>query len=358
MNNKIIILSSMLLLLCSTLSVAQIKVGDNPLSIDDGSILEIESSDRAFVLPRLTIVQRNAIPTPLTGAVIYNKDEDCIQTNVGTPATPEWQCLINNIEDADHQQISLDLNTNIVTLERGGSIDLTPYLDDTDTDDQTIDEFALNGSILSISIDDDGEDAKTIDLGDLNNNIYTDDGTLLANRTMTMDGKSLTFDGTGDVIIKDNSDVGIGTNNPAARLEVAGGAVKFSEYGGTTYKNMNEANVLAVDADGDVIEMNTAQNTRIFYPPPVVIDASSTGSNNLNLYSAYTAQFGSPLVKSNSAPESIYTYGSDALYYYITDYDTSVLTISSISDTGVMSYTINNVPTTNCTFINVVFVIK
>ena len=358
MNKKIIILSGMLLLLCSTLSVAQIKVGDNPLSIDDGSILEIESSDRAFVLPRLTIAQRNAIATPLTGAVIYNKDEDCIQTNVGTPATPEWQCLINNIEDADHQQISLDLATNIVTLERGGSIDLTPYLDDTDTDDQKIDEFALNGSILSISIDDDGEDAKTVDLGDFNNNIYVADGTLTGNRTMTMDGKSLTFDGAGDVIIKDNSDVGIGTNNPVARLEVAGGSVKFSEYGGTTHKNMGEANVLAVDADGDVIEMNTAQNTRIFYPPPVVIDASNTGSSTLNLYSAYTAQFGSPMVKSNSAPNNIYTYGSSELYYYITDYDTSVMTINSITDAGVMSYSINNVPTTNCTFINVVFVIK
>lgn len=358
MNNKIIILCGMFLLLCSTLSVAQIKVGDNPLAIDDGSILEIESSDRAFVLPRLTNAQRNQIATPLTGAVIYNKDEDCIQTNIGTPQTPEWQCLINNIEDMDEQQMSLDLTNNIVTLERGGSIDLSPYLDDTDTDDQKIDEFNLLHGVLSISLEEDGEDAHTVDLSEFNNNIYTDDGTLEENRTMTMDGKSLTFDGAGDVIIKDNSDVGIGTNNPTARLEVAGGAVKFTEYGGTTHRNMEQSNVLAVDANGKVIEMNTAQNTRIFYPPPVVIDASNTGSSTLNLYSAYTAQFGSPLVKSSSAPASIYTYGSGELYYYVTDYDTSVLTISSISDTGVMSYTINNVPTTNCTFINVVFVIK
>jgi len=358
MNNKIIILCGMFLLLCSTLSVAQIKVGDNPLAIDDGSILEIESSDRAFVLPRLTTAQRDQIATPLTGAVIYNKDEDCIQTNVGTPQTPEWQCLINNIEDMDEQQMSLDLTTNIVTLERGGSIDLTPYLDDTDTDDQTIDEFQLNGSILSISVEDDGEDAKTVDLSGFNDNIYVVDGTLEENRTVTMDGKSLTFDGTGDVIIKDNSDVGIGTNNPTTRLEVAGGSVKFSEYGTTNYRNMGESNILAVDNDGDVIEMNTAQNTRIFYPPPVVIDASNTGQGTLNLYSAYTAQFGSPLVKSASAPAQIYTYQTNELYYYVTDYDTSVMTINSITDAGVMSYTINNVPTTNCTFINVVFVIK
>ena len=358
MKNKIIILCSGLLLLCTTLSVAQIKIGDNPLSIDDGSILEIESSDRAFVLPRLTNAQRNSITTPLTGAVIYNKDEDCIQTNVGTPQTPAWQCLIDNIEDSDEQQISLDLNTNIVTLERGGSIDLTPYLDDTDTDDQTIDEFQLDGSILSISLEDDGEVPQTVDLGDLNNNIYTDDGTLEANRTVTMDGKTLTFDGVGDVIIKDNSDVGIGTKDPQARLEVKGGAVKFTDYGGTTYKDMDESNILAVRGNGDVIEMNTGQNTRIFYPPPVVIDASNTGQGTLNLYTAYTAQFGSPLVKSSSAPAQIYTYQSNELYYYITDYDTSVMTINSITDAGVMSYTIDNVPTANCTFINVVFVIK
>lgn len=358
MNIKNLILSCVFLLLCSATAMAQIKVGDNPLAIDDGSILEIESSDRAFVLPRLTTSQRDQISTPLTGAVIYNKDEDCIQTNVGTPATPEWQCLINNIEDMDEQQISLDLATNIVTLERGGSIDLTPYLDDTDTDDQKIDEFSFNNGIISLSIEDDGEDAKTVDLSGFNDNIYVTDGTLQDNRTVTMDGKSLTFDGSGDVIIKDNADVGIGTNNPTTRLEVAGGSVKFSEYGGTNYRDMDENNILAVDADGDVIEMNTAQNTRIFYPPPVVIDASSTGTGTLNLYSAYTAQFGSPLVKSNGAPAQIYTYQTNELYYYVTDYDTSVMTINSISDTGVMSYSINNVPTTNCTFINVVFVIK
>ena len=55
-------------------------------------------------------------------------------------------------------------------------------------------------------------------------NIYNKDSTLTSNRTITMDGNDLTFDGTSDVIIQADGDVGIGTVTPAEKLEVAGTA--------------------------------------------------------------------------------------------------------------------------------------
>ena len=55
-------------------------------------------------------------------------------------------------------------------------------------------------------------------------NIYNKDSTLTSNRTITMDGNDLTFDGTSDVIIQADGDVGIGTLTPAEKLEVAGTA--------------------------------------------------------------------------------------------------------------------------------------
>ncbi|WP_299683477.1 hypothetical protein [uncultured Tenacibaculum sp.] len=103
----------------------------------------------------------------------------------------------------------------------------------------------------------------------------------------------------------------------------------------------------------------TSKAARIFYPPSVAIDASTIGNGKtLNLYNEYISQFGSPAVKSNSAPNTIPTYLSNELYYYVTAYDTSVLTITNINDSGVMTYNVNSIPSNDNTIINVVFVVK
>ena len=62
---------------------AQLKIGGDPTTIDDGSILELESTDKAFIPPRMTTEERDQIPTPLTGAIIYNTTEECLQVMIG-----------------------------------------------------------------------------------------------------------------------------------------------------------------------------------------------------------------------------------------------------------------------------------
>ena len=58
-------------------SFGQVKIGDNPNIIDVNSILELESSDKVFVVTRITNAQMNAI-SPLNGAIVYNIDEACL----------------------------------------------------------------------------------------------------------------------------------------------------------------------------------------------------------------------------------------------------------------------------------------
>ena len=100
-------------------------------------------------------------------------------------------------------------------------------------------------------------------------------------------------------------------------------------------------------------------SAKIFYPPSVAIDASTTGTGRtINLYNEYVSQFGSPAVVSSGAPSSIPTYAANELYYYVTAYDTSVLTITSIDASGLMTYNVNSVPSDDNTIINVVFVVK
>jgi len=163
----------------------------------------------------------------------------------------------------------------------------------------------------------------------------------------------------GNFIVEQDGDVGIGTTTPGARLEVSGGSVIFDEYGVGTYADTSARYILATDTLGNVVELNTAKNTRWFYPPAIVIDASDLDTMaTLDIYEDYKSQFSTPLISNPEAFGHVPYYDKEELDYYITDYDTSVLGSVSIDDDGVMTYDIIAVPFDNYTVINVVFVIK
>lgn len=56
---------------------SQVKVGDNPSLIDSYSILELESTNKALVISRMSEVQMNAI-SPLRGALVFNTNANCV----------------------------------------------------------------------------------------------------------------------------------------------------------------------------------------------------------------------------------------------------------------------------------------
>lgn len=196
-------------------------------------------------------------------------------------------------------------------------------------------------------------------------NIYNSNGTLNANRTVTLNGNDLTFDTpTDDMIIKGNGSVGIGTTSPDALLDVEGGQVRFSDYGETpgNYEDTTAVYLLGVDPNGDVMEMNTAKNSRIFYPPAIAIVADVIGNDlTLDLHQTYVDLFaggGTSFIKSTSAPGAIPTYEQDELYYYILNYDTTVFDNVTIDNNGVMEYDVIAPASGDCSFINIVFVVK
>jgi hypothetical protein len=99
--------------------------------------------------------------------------------------------------------------------------------------------------------------------------------------------------------------------------------------------------------------------TNWFYMPSVSFDTSTNGTGRTkNLYSLYYNQYKTPLVKSAGAPVSVpYIPAATDLYYYITDYDTSVFANVSINASGVMTYDVIS-SATSCSYINIVFVLK
>ncbi len=59
-------------LLLSSASIAQVKIGNNPTSVDPSAVFEIESTSKGVLVSRMTNAQRDAIATPANGLLIFN----------------------------------------------------------------------------------------------------------------------------------------------------------------------------------------------------------------------------------------------------------------------------------------------
>jgi len=200
--------------------------------------------------------------------------------------------------------------------------------------------FVTGNEAALLGVEPDG-DIVEVDISSVGSNIYNTNDNLESDRTVTMDGNTLTFDGTGtgDVIIEEDGDVGIGTVNPRAKLEVDGGTVLLDEYGAGTQEDDNAEYLLGVDAEGNVVELPTAQNSRWFYAPAFTVDASSLVTDaQIDLHQEYVDQFTSipSNLRSPGAPSSLPTYAEDELDYIVTFFDNSVMDNITVSAEGIL----------------------
>lgn len=47
------------------------KTGTNPINLAPSAVMEIESTIKGFLPPRMTFLQKNAINSPATGLIVY-----------------------------------------------------------------------------------------------------------------------------------------------------------------------------------------------------------------------------------------------------------------------------------------------
>lgn len=81
---------SIFLIALSLAMNAQVGIGtDTP---DVSSILDVVSTSKGVLVPRMTTAQRDAIVTPAKGLMIYNITLNCLNVNDGTPTAPIWRC--------------------------------------------------------------------------------------------------------------------------------------------------------------------------------------------------------------------------------------------------------------------------
>ena len=72
MNTKKLLLSALVVLLFSGVSIAQVGIGTNTPSAS--AQLDVSSTERGFLPPRMTSAQRDLIATPATGLLIFQTD--------------------------------------------------------------------------------------------------------------------------------------------------------------------------------------------------------------------------------------------------------------------------------------------
>jgi len=67
---------------------AQVKIGDVTTKADASSVLELSSTNRGLLLPR--VAAATDVVSPAKGLLIYNTTLNALQVNVGTPTAPQW----------------------------------------------------------------------------------------------------------------------------------------------------------------------------------------------------------------------------------------------------------------------------
>jgi len=102
--NKLLVLLFFIPSLFSLYTHGQFIISDGISDRDTSAFLEVKSSDRGWLIPRMTSVQRDAITNPAAGLMIYNIDTGSIEffnssrwVNVNIAADPNKPCGILSV---------------------------------------------------------------------------------------------------------------------------------------------------------------------------------------------------------------------------------------------------------------------
>ena len=80
-----------------SLTLASQSIGIGTTSPDNSALLDISSTDKGLLVPRMTAIQRAAIVQPATGLIVYQTNgSPGFYYNTGTPLAPSWLLLLNS----------------------------------------------------------------------------------------------------------------------------------------------------------------------------------------------------------------------------------------------------------------------
>lgn len=238
-------------LLASGMANAQVKVGDNPTTINSNSVLEIESTTKGVLLPRVALTETtNASPlgahvagmfvyntasaNDVTPGTYYNNGSAWVRAdgelgwlvngNTGTTAGTNFLGTIDNVD------LQVKTNSTLVyTVEADGDILFEGYDATTPTDPSLANGIINDGGYMQFKDVLGGDKATIYGYDDglalsafsyANSKVMYDNATTGQNRSPEI---FIRQNNAGLVDMKNGSAVGIGIDEPTAMLHVGGG---------------------------------------------------------------------------------------------------------------------------------------
>jgi len=242
---------------------AQVKVGDNPTTIDPKAALEIESTSKGFILPRMTAVQRDAIDNPTNSMLIYNTTESCI--NIYNESEGKWKSICGD-EAAGTATFTADCSSLLVSGTYSTGV-------------------ALNGDDNFITLMVDVTELGTYNIVANSGGMYFAD----AGTFTTLGTQEITLKGQGYPLVAGVTFIALNINGTLCTtvINVQNGIANITGCGtigaltGEIYANQ------AIN-DGEVYQSYTAGPA---YTGGAVYGLTSTSSNGIRIYSPVNGVF-------------------------------------------------------------------
>lgn len=121
----LIISTGLFCLLFSVITSAQTGVAINTdgSSADASAMLDIKSTAKGMLVPRVTQTQRIAIATPATGLLVYQTDNTTgFYFNSGTSASPTWTLIQTSLSNVTTQGNTFNGASQLVQMSASGKL--------------------------------------------------------------------------------------------------------------------------------------------------------------------------------------------------------------------------------------------
>lgn len=97
MKNTKLIICLIILFVAHAIHAQNIGINATAATPDASAMLDIASTSKGFLTPRMTTAQQNAIVIPANGLMIFNSTTNSFMVNVGTPVSPSWVAVGNSL---------------------------------------------------------------------------------------------------------------------------------------------------------------------------------------------------------------------------------------------------------------------
>jgi hypothetical protein len=211
-------------------AAAQVAINSDGSAPDASAMLEITSNSSGVLIPRMTAAQRDAIPTPATGLMVYVTDDNLFHFYNGSA----WTAINpSGGNSTDELQTLSRSGTDVTLSDGGGTVSIADNDNSSSNELQNLGSTAsgtnrtvtiTNGSNTTFSVADNDNDA-----------------------TNELDSK---WTEANNAIHHNAGEVGIGTNDPEALLHLSSGTQSDATGIKMTQEN---ANSLIYHNDGDLI---------------------------------------------------------------------------------------------------------